>query len=92
MESDDFEWSDDKAAENEAKHGVSFEAAAAALDDPLLLSDIEDSIDYDEERYWAIGMVDGRCLYVVFTYRNGRRRIIHARIAEPKLRKLYHGE
>jgi uncharacterized DUF497 family protein len=35
MEDDDFEWDDAKATQNFASHGVSFEAARLAFDDPL---------------------------------------------------------
>jgi uncharacterized DUF497 family protein len=34
MRDDDFEWDDEKAASNFAKHGVIFEQARAAFDDP----------------------------------------------------------
>ncbi len=33
----EFEWDDEKARSNLRKHGVSFEDAAQAFDDPLLL-------------------------------------------------------
>ncbi len=35
MEDADFEWDETKAAQNLASHGVSFEAAQLAFDDPL---------------------------------------------------------
>ena len=35
MEGADFEWDDTKAAHNLASHGVSFEAAQLAFDDPF---------------------------------------------------------
>jgi uncharacterized DUF497 family protein len=34
MRDDDFEWDDEKAISNFAKHGVTFEQARAAFDDP----------------------------------------------------------
>jgi uncharacterized DUF497 family protein len=39
MMSDAFEWDDTKAAENYAKHGVSFELAAKVFRDPLASND-----------------------------------------------------
>ena len=38
--SDVFEWDQTKAAENYAKHGVSFEAAKAAFSDPFAVETI----------------------------------------------------
>ena len=35
MKDDEFEWDDVKAAQNLADHGVSFEAARLAFDDPF---------------------------------------------------------
>ena len=46
----------------------------------------------DEERYGMIGMVQGRLLFVGFTMRGGRIRIITARKAEPCERRKYHEE
>jgi uncharacterized DUF497 family protein len=37
MDADDFEWDDAKAAANLAKHGVSFEQARDAFDDPFAI-------------------------------------------------------
>jgi uncharacterized protein len=39
----DFEWDEDKATSNLAKHGVSFDEAAFALRDPMSL-DFDDSL------------------------------------------------
>ena len=36
-----FEWDNDKNEANQRKHGVSFDAAALAFDDPLALSKID---------------------------------------------------
>jgi hypothetical protein len=50
----DFEWDDQKARNNLAKHGVSFEEAQSALVDPAAVFFSDD--DFDEERFIAIGM------------------------------------
>jgi uncharacterized DUF497 family protein len=39
-----------------------------------------------------IGMVENRLLFVAYTFRGGRTRIISARKAEPYERRKYHDE
>ena len=87
-----FEWDPDKAAQNEADHAVSFETAQDVFDDPFALEWLDDREDYGEDRYIVLGMVDDRLLYVVYTMRNDRIRIISARGAEPHERRRYHEE
>jgi uncharacterized protein len=90
MATDDFEWDEAKAAENCARHGISFETAIRAFDDPFAIERLDDREDYGEERYSILGMVDGRLLYVAYTVREGITRIISARGAEPYERRQYH--
>ena len=81
MISDDFEWDEAKAAENYAKHGVSFELAIKVFEDPFGIERLDDREDYGEDRFILIGTADGVALTVVYTERNGRIRIISARQA-----------
>jgi len=81
MISDDFEWDEAKAAENYAKHGVSFEMATLVFKDPFAIERLDDREDYGEDRFILIGMAEGAVLTVVHTERNGRIRIISARQA-----------
>lgn len=81
MRDDEFEWDDVKAASNLRKHKVSFKEATAAFRDPFALEWIDDAAPYGEERSVLLGMSNG-LLYVVFTERGPRRRIISARPAE----------
>lgn len=76
-----FEWDDDKAAENETKHGVTFEFARAIFRDPFAIERTDDREDYEEERLILIGMVQGITLFVAYTEREGRYRLISARRA-----------
>jgi uncharacterized DUF497 family protein len=85
-----FEWDEDKAEGNLRRHKVSFEAAARVFDDPFALDVPDDREDYGEERWNAIGMVEGHLLVVTYTLRNGATRIISARLAEPYERRWYH--
>ena len=92
MIADEFEWDDAKAAANLAKHGVSFEQAGDAFDDPFAIDFVDDRVDYGEDRLILIGMVENRLLVVAHTTRNDKVRIISAREAEPHERRRYHEE
>jgi uncharacterized protein len=89
---DDFEWDETKAAENRAKHGVSFEQACEAFDDPFSIAFTDDRHDYGEDRLILFGMVESRLLVVAHTWRGDRVRIISARGAESHERRRYHEE
>jgi len=63
-----FEWDENKAAQNLAKHGVSFEEAMTVFGDPLsdTFNDPDHSID--ERRFIIIGISErGRILIVAHT-------------------------
>ena len=92
MADDVFEWDETKAAENYAKHGVSFEQARGAFDDPFAIEFIDDREDYGENRVILLGMVENRLLVVAYTLRGDKVRIISAREAEPYERRQYHEE
>ena len=92
MQDDFFEWHDAKAAENLAEHGVAFEAAREVFGDPFAIDWLDDRRDYGEARFVIIGMAAGRLLYVAYTMREERIRIISARGAEPVEQRFYHEE
>lgn len=77
----EFEWDDDKAAANLAKHGVSFETVVNLQWSAMVVRP-DRRIEYGEERWQALD-VSSR-LVIVFTWRNGRYRIISARRAHKK--------
>ena len=85
-----FEWDDEKARENRKKHGVSFEEAATVFGDALSLT-IDDPLHSEgEERFVIIGSsIQGRTLVVVHTERGDDIRLISARVATPRERKIY---
>ena len=85
----EFEWNDDKAAANLAKHGVSFQAACRVFDDAFALDFEDRTMAYDEARRIAIGMVDGEVLTVVYAERGVMIRIISARKATRQERRDY---
>ncbi|MBV8753046.1 MAG: BrnT family toxin [Hyphomicrobiales bacterium] len=92
MNADDFEWDDAKAAANLAKHGVTFEQARDAFNDPFAVDFVDDRANYREHRLILLGMVESRLLTVVHTLRGEKVRIISAREAEPHERRRYHEE
>jgi len=92
MEDAQFEWDDEKAERNWRDHAVTFEMARDVFRDPFAVEweDLEQSAD--EERYAVIGMVEERLLFVGYTVRDDRIRIITARKAEAYERRRYHEE
>jgi len=85
----DFEWDTAKEQANRKKHGVDFRTAAKVFLDPYMIE--FDNFDAtDELRFNAIGMVDGRMLFVTYTMRGALVRIISARGAEPHEKRKYH--
>ena len=77
----EFEWDDEKAEENLAKHGVSFPQATFAFLDRFAVEFLDDSEEYGEHRFALIGWTEEQLLTVVFTEREERIRIISARRA-----------
>ncbi|MGD0143376.1 MAG: BrnT family toxin [Rhizomicrobium sp.] len=92
MTNDEFEWDDAKAARNFRDHGVTFEAACEVFRDLFALDWPDTSEDYGEDRFATIGMVRDRLLYVAYTMRGERIRIISARGADPHEKRQYHEE
>ena len=88
----EFEWDDEKAADNLSKHGVRFELAAKAFRDPLAVDWIDDREDYAEERTVLLAMADGSILVVVHTERDESIRLISARRATKNEQDIYYRE
>lgn len=83
------EWDESKRETNIAKHGVDFVDAARVFEGAVLETE-DRRQDYGERRYRALGQFNGRVLYVIYTWRQGRRRIISARRASRDERETYH--
>lgn len=84
-----FEWDEEKNRINKLKHGIDFNIAIHVFDDEnrIEIYDIEHSTD--EDRYNTIGLVHD-ILFVVYTERRDRLRIISARLATERERRLYY--
>jgi len=86
----EFEWDPNKAANNLAKHSVSFHEASTVFGDPLSSTFDDPDHSDDEERYITIGeSADGRLLIISHTDREQRIRIISAREAKRRERRIY---
>jgi uncharacterized DUF497 family protein len=83
-------WDPAKARENLAKHGISFEEAVTALEDPLSAIGPDPDHSFGEERFIAFGISPfGRLLAIAYTERDDTIRIISARRVTPNERKIY---
>jgi len=83
---------DAKAVLNWRNHGVSFEMALDVFKDIFVIEWTDDRPSDTEERFVTVGMVEGRLLFVAYTPRCERIRIISARAAEQRERRRYHNE
>jgi uncharacterized protein len=87
-----FEWDEDKAVLNLAKHGVSFLTAALMFTNEIV-ERIDDRADYGELRFIALGRVDMQVYRVVYTWRGENvLRIISAQRANRHERETYYRE
>ena len=85
----EIEWDKNKADSNLIKHNIDFEDAKNIFLDPNRL-EREDKRDYGEIRIQVIGIVNQVVLFVVYTKRGNRYRIISARRANKNERRQYY--
>jgi uncharacterized DUF497 family protein len=84
-----FEWDSDKNNLNVLKHGIGFEVAQRIFEGPCIEAP-DRRKEYGEIRIGAYGEVDGVVLFVIYTWRNGNRRIISARRVGQQEREAYY--
>ena len=85
-----FQWDENKARTNLAKHGVGFEEAATVFGDPLSLTIPDPAHSQNEDRFVILGTShNGKSLVVVHTERGESIRFISARRASRQERKKY---
>ncbi|HAC62642.1 MAG TPA: BrnT family toxin [Cyanothece sp. UBA12306] len=85
----EIEWDKNKAASNFSKHNIDFEDVKNIFLAPNRL-EREDKRNYGETRIQVIGIVNQLVLFVVYTKRENRYRIISARRANKNERKQYY--
>ena len=84
-----FEWDDEKNAANVKKHGIDFEDAILVFNDENYIEFYDPAHSEEEDRYNIIGLVED-VLFVVYTERKQRIRIISARLATAMERRMYY--
>ena len=87
----EFIWDPNKAESNQKKHGVTFEEAVTAFNDPHAMIMEDPTHSQHEERFLVLGLSERyRVLVVVFVERvRDQLRIISARPATAHERRLY---
>lgn len=89
-EATEFEWDDGNADKNWLRHRVSQAECEQIFFNQALITAEDDLHSYDEFRHFALGQTDaGRLLFVVYTLREERIRVISARDMIPRERKEY---
>jgi uncharacterized DUF497 family protein len=85
-----FEWDENKRLLNLKKHGIDFPDAIQIFFDTNRLEAISERQNYEEIRWKVIGKVEENILFVVYTKRDSKYRIISARKAHKNERKIYY--
>jgi uncharacterized DUF497 family protein len=85
-----FEWDPRKARRNVVKHGVTFDEASTAFQDVLSVTIADPLHSEEEDRFVLIGHSHrDRLLVVIHTERGDRIRIITARPASARERRIH---
>jgi uncharacterized DUF497 family protein len=86
----EFEWDENKAAQNLKNHKISFTEAATVLSDSLSITVFDPDHSFDDERDITVGWSNRfRLLLVAHTERGDRIRIISARELTRTEREAY---
>jgi len=85
----EYEWDPAKAQTNLRKHKVPFPMACEVFKDGNRLERLDTSRDRGEERWIVVGRVDEAILFVVYTQRGQRTRLISARRATRNEQRSY---
>ena len=84
-----YTWNQEKNRNNIKRHKIAFEDAKRVFEGATV-ERVDDRFDYGETRVYAIGLVEGLEITVIYTDRNNdERRIISAWRSEPHERRYY---
>ena len=84
-----YVWDKRKGRGNVARHGIAFQDAIGIFEGPTL-ERVDDRFDYGETRIYAIGVVDGLEITLIYTdVSETERRVISAWRAERHERTAY---
>jgi len=92
MTTREIEFDPVKAELNWKEHKIKFETASLVFSDPMRIERRDDSKGNtsEEDRWQTLGMVN-KVLFVVYTERGNKTRIISARAADKTERRSYYG-
>jgi uncharacterized protein len=82
-----FEWDERKRRSNLDKHSLDFLDVSAVFEGPHIM--VPTAYRGGEERFHAIGLIEGRWVTVVFTFRSEAIRVISFRRARHEERQTY---
>ncbi|MFM2064251.1 MAG: hypothetical protein RLZZ507_3922 [Cyanobacteriota bacterium] len=83
-----FEWDENKRLNNIRKHGIDFVDAVIIFEnDNVIIED--DRFNYNEQRFIALGLLQGWVIVIVYTEREDIIRIISARKATKYEQRTY---
>jgi uncharacterized protein len=83
-----YTWDEEKNRRNIRLRGIAFTDAARIFDGPTVEA-LDDRFDYGESRVYAIGLVNGLEITVIYADEENERRIISAWRSEPGERRRY---
>lgn len=83
-----FEWDEAKREANLRKHGIDFVGIDALFEGPTVTAE-DDRVDYGEQRFLTLGLLEGKVVMVVHTDRSEVIRIISIRKALRNEQKLF---
>ena len=86
----DFEYDPLKSESNKIRHGIDFEEAQELWRDPDAFE--QEASTKKEQRFFLIGTIGEKHWTCVYTYRNGRIRIISARRSRTDEVRAYESE
>lgn len=85
-----FQWDEEKNLINRRKHGIDFTDAVMIFEDENRLELLDEFHSDEEERWQVIGKIK-EVLFVIYTERGDITRIISARKATARERRMYYG-
>ena len=84
-----FVWNRLKAEINRRDHGITFEKATEAFDDPFFVEEYDEANSVNEDRYNITSFLKGMYITVSFTLRDNLTRIFSAREADSDEEEAY---
>lgn len=83
-----YEWDEQKRLANFIRHKIDF-ADAVNFEWDTAIETLDDRFDYGEERWVALGFIDGRLYVMVYAFRSPNIRIISLRKANKRETLFY---